>query len=261
MSQPINLRNPAILAAMAGITDGAFAQREAQTGAGGVTIGGFNIDKKSWLAAQEIVKTGRKEFIVHPTKIKENIQSQINCIDVTCPIFINIRFTELEALQKLSEILSYRKQLRSLVLEINAHCRQSALVRVGAGEGLFNNLDLLEKAILIPQEYNIPVSVKLRACSTDLSSIIDQFHDWGTTVLHIDSYVPGHAGLDFKTLKKVVSTSQLPIIANNSVWDIQTARNVLNIGCYAFSIARPVKNDPGLVGRLGSYFVSETEVK
>ena len=147
------------------------------------------------MAAQEVVRTGRKEFLSHPAKINENILSQINCIDLTCPIFINIRFTDLEALQKLSEILSYNKQLRSVVLEINAHCRQSALVRIGAGEGLLKNLDLLEKAILIPQEYNIPVSVKLRACSTDLSVMIDQLHDWGTP--YPDRAGPKHDAASF----------------------------------------------------------------
>ncbi len=257
MLHQIKLRNPAILAAMAGKTDGSFAQRVAQLGAGGVTIGGFNIDKNTWMAAQKVVKTGREEFIIPPDKINEYILFQLGLIEEPCPVFVNIRITETDALSKLCQLICKNEHKTSIVLEVNVHCRQAALVKVGAGEGMLRNLALLKEVILIPQDYDIPVSVKLRASSTDLSMMIEQLHEWGTSFLHIDSYIPGCAGPDLKTLNTISNSSRIRIIANNSIWDIETAKTVLKMGCYAFSLARPVQNNPQIVGKLGSYFASK----
>ena len=76
---------------MAGITDGSFVKSFALEGIGAVSIGGYNIDPKTWNAAQKIASTGRKEFLIPLSTFSNYIQFQIDKIANNCPIFLNIR--------------------------------------------------------------------------------------------------------------------------------------------------------------------------
>jgi len=154
-----------ILAAMAGITDGSFANEVAINGADGVTIGGFNCHTSTFEAAVRINERGREEFIITPQELAEHIPNEINKISVNLPVIINLRFSDPHSKWMKGLLESLRSLDKNIIIELNSHCRQPEITECGGGESLLKRLESLENGIRVGKQYEFPISVKIRSSS------------------------------------------------------------------------------------------------
>ncbi|MHA1228953.1 MAG: hypothetical protein ACTSPV_19740, partial [Candidatus Hodarchaeales archaeon] len=115
-------RNPSMLSAMAGITDGDFANYCLKEGkAGYVTIGGYSIGKKMIEASNQIMNRGRNEFEVKYNKEINVLSREIVKIFNPSCLFVNLRLNRFEDAKRLADQLSKEHCGSEPIIEINAH--------------------------------------------------------------------------------------------------------------------------------------------
>ena len=127
------VRTPIALASMAGIVDAAYVL-ERQENVGLAFIGGYSIDAPTMDAARKIASGGdRKEFL--PDDPVEELKKQIELLKPSLVIpAINLRGSTPQAFAALAKELG-----DGVVYEIDAHCRQPAMIAAGCGEYYLKN--------------------------------------------------------------------------------------------------------------------------
>ncbi|MFX0122770.1 MAG: hypothetical protein ACFFAE_03975 [Candidatus Hodarchaeota archaeon] len=249
-----NFRNPSILAAMAGITDGDFAKHcIIEGGAGMVTIGGYPIGKEMIKASFKVAQRGRDEFILHVGKESEEILREANKIPDFSRLIVNLRLNNPKEARKFVQSFDDFTSEKP-ILEVNAHCRQSEIFHLGGGQGLLQRIDVLSDIIKIIQSKNFKISLKIRGNAIDPDSLIPHINEWQTDFLHIDSYKKGIIGTDLALLEKYTHEINIPIIGNNSVVDIASAQLILKTGVEYFSVARAAKSNPSIFRSILKHF-------
>ena len=237
-------KNPSVLAAMAGITNGEFAKNcLINGGAGRVTIGGYPIGKEMITASVKVAQRGRREFILNLGKEADEIAREANKISFFSRLIINIRVcssTEtIKFAQEFSDLLEERP-----IIEINAHCRQDEIVQEGGGQGLLQRLKVLTKIIEALQYNDFKISLKIRGNAINSELLIPKVNRWSLDFLHIDSYRTGEKGTDLTLLKHYARNINSSLIGNNSVIDSKSAQSVLRTGAKSFSVARAARENP-----------------
>lgn len=222
------VRTPLALASMAGIVDAAYV-RERAGHVGLAFIGGYSIDAATLDAARAIAADGpRKEFIFDDPVTE--LRRQIGLLsDGDVIPGINIRGSRPESYTALARDLG-----DSAVYEIDAHCRQPAMVAAGCGEYYLKNPRELCAAIRALKKENVTVSVKIRAGVADDDRLLAQ-SCWkaGADILHVDLM-----DLGFARLRQIRNSCPLMIIANNSINTFDRMREMLSHGADIVSLAR-----------------------
>jgi TIM-barrel protein len=241
----MGVKNPSMLAAMSGITNGDFSGYCLDKGSAGfVTIGGYSIGKKMISATIKSSKRGRNEFILKLGEEAREIFKETSKISKISNVFINLRLDNIHDAKKFSSYLTDLLGKNQPILEINAHCRQMEIIRNGGGQNLLRRVTTLEEIIKIIQSKDFKVSLKIRGNAVSSASLIPNIKRWQLDFLHIDSYREGIKGTDLKLLNCYTKALDVTIIGNNSVIDLQSARAILGTGAEYFSIARAAKKDP-----------------
>ena len=221
---------------MAGITDAKFAIKLIPYGFDTVTIGGYNTDNESIEACEKIIARGRKEFNYPKDEIYSVIENEVNTIkdnfDVT--VSANLRGTTPDPLIEISKIPNLD------IIEINCHCRQEELVRVGCGQSMLQRPDLEDYIKEVVKKSQSKVSMKMRANveGVDNLEIAKLAEDCGVDYLHIDAMKRGVRDADFDLINKISNETNIFIIGNNSINSIAQAEKMLNAGANGISIAR-----------------------
>lgn len=229
---PIFLKNLLIQSAMAGWSDGRFCRAAAEAGAAMVTLGGYNADGPTHRAGLHVGKK-RREFPIRPSALPEHIRKEADVARADgVAICVNLRFAAPRELAKLCRRLVGTVD----VIELNAHCRQQEFVEVGAGEGLLSRPGVLARAVSASSRY-LPTLVKARAMCIP-PGLPSQLEDSGALALHLDLMKPGHPGPDIRLLRQTTSSTDLPIIGNNSVTDEESFLRMLSNGATMASMAR-----------------------
>jgi TIM-barrel protein len=224
---------------MAGITDSQFVKLLIPYGFDMVTIGGYNVDKKTIKAGNEIIKRGRKEFRIDKEEIINHIENEVNEIkkEFNVSVSVNLRSTTLDPIIEISKI----KNLD--VIELNAHCRQKELNNINCGQSMMRNPEYFEEFLKeLNKKSKSKTSVKIRANvegvdTLKISKIIDELN---TNFLHVDCMKPGHPYGDLEIIKKIKKNTNTFIIGNNSIKDIESSKNMLSAGASGISIARAI---------------------
>ncbi|PKG32559.1 methanogenesis marker 9 domain-containing protein [Methanoregula sp.] len=222
------VRTPVAVASMAGIVDADYLlARKDHIGLG--FIGGYSIDAPTIEAAKVVAADdGRKEFITEDpiTELKAQIarMGESNVI-----LGINLRGSSSESFSRVAHALGDK-----VVYEIDAHCRQPALVAAGCGEYYLKNTGKLSAAIRALKEENVTVSVKIRAgVAEDDRALAELIWAAGADILHIDL-------MDFGTakLRQIRNSCPLIIIANNGITTFERMKDMLSHGADMVSVAR-----------------------
>ena len=229
----LKLRHPSVLAAMAGRNNGEFCKRIGDLGVGMVTIGGVSADEKTMEASREMVLRGRQEFLFDDVDdfLEENIVKAQESKALVC---VNIRSASLEGYVTASEIIADF----DAVVEINAHCRQEEIVKIGAGQSLLHNLQRLRAIVDTLREIGIAPVVKFRGNVTSEREMLEKIQP---DAIHIDAYKEGEKGFDFTVFEKITDFDCFKI-GNNSVNTPEVALKVLEL-CDAFSFAQIAWNE------------------
>ncbi len=238
----LSFKNPIALAPMGGITDSRFANEFAKD-AGLVILGGYNLDAATNLAASEMAKRGRKEFVSdEPLKLIEN---ELGSVKTESVVAINVRSSTLEPLIEAARMAKNA----NAIIEIDAHCRQPEMTRIGVGEALLRDLSKLQDTIRKVKATGAIVSVKVRANVVDNIKMAKAIEDAGADILHVDAMKKG-SGADMETIRKIRDAIRLLLIGNNSVTDFDTAKEMFTRGADMVSVGRGVMEDPSLISSL-----------
>jgi len=235
--------NPVALASMAGITGSEFAQRFAES-AGLLVIGGYNMDAETNKAAQRMEERGRKEFVSdNPPELLEN---ELTALDgVKSSILVSVRAASVKGY--LEAALIAKKH--GAGIEIDAHCRQPEMTELGVGEALLHDPSRLRKLVWSVKRTGVVVSVKTRANIVDDTELAKSLEEAGADIIHVDAMRPG-AGHDPGVIRRVRNATGLFIIGNNSVTDLESAKDLFGRGADMVSLARAVLKNPDTIQRL-----------
>lgn len=238
----LSFKNPIALAPMGGITDSRFANEFAKD-AGLVILGGYNLDAATNLAASEMAKRGRKEFVSdEPLKLIEN---ELGSVKTESVVAINVRSSTLEPLIEAARMAKNA----NAIIEIDAHCRQPEMTRIGVGEVLLRDLSKLQDTIRKVKATGAIVSVKVRTNVVDNIKMAKAIEDAGADILHVDAMKKG-SGADMETIRKIRDATRLLLIGNNSVTDFDSAKEMFTRGADMVSVGRGVMEDPSLISSL-----------
>ncbi|CDG64316.1 MAG: hypothetical protein PWQ15_218 [Methanobacterium sp.] len=222
---------------MAGITDGAFCRRMTTLGFDMVTLGGYNSDSATINAGQEILSRGRPEFDLEVGELMAHLEKQARMIkdEWDGMVSVNLRATTPQPIIAVSQLKNVD------VVEINAHCRQPEITSLGCGQAIMENIPHLEKFTReVVQKAKSKVSVKIRANvpGVDVLEVAQAIDRAGANFLHVDAMYPGVDTADYDTVHDICQETDLFIIGNNSIRDIESARKMLASGADGISIAR-----------------------
>lgn len=238
----LSLKNPIALAPMGGITNSHFADQFAKD-AGLVILGGYNLDAATNQAASEMVKRGREEFISDkPLKLIDN---ELRSIKTDSLVAVNVRSSSQEPLIEAARIIKDS----NAILEIDAHCRQPEMTKIGVGEALLHDLPKLQDIIRKVKATGAIVSVKVRANVIDNKKMAKAIEDAGADILHVDAMKKG-SGADMEVIRNIRDVTRLLLIGNNSVTDFETAKEMFTRGADIVSVGRGVIEDPSLITTL-----------
>lgn len=239
------VKTPIALASMAGIVDAAYVL-ERQENVGLAFMGGYSIDAPTMVAARKIAAGGdRKEFLYdHPVA---ELRKQIEELKPSHVIpGINLRGSTPEAFANLAKELG-----DGVVYEIDAHCRQPAMIEAGCGEFYLKNIKNLCAAIRALKAEKVTVSVKIRAGVTqDDRQVAMACRKAGADILHVDLMDFGSA-----KLRQIRNACPLVIIANNTINTFDRMREMLSHGADIISLARhaDVRTLSGLDAAIARY--------
>lgn len=222
------VRTPVVLASMAGIVDARFAL-ERQDHIGIAFIGGYAIDNATMAAARTIALPGERKEFLYDNPVTE-LKGQIDLMAKSEVIpGINLRGNSADAFGNLARALG-----DGIIYEIDAHCRQPAMIAAGSGEFYLHHPDRLVEVIRALKAERVTVSVKMRAgVATDDRILAEQLWKAGADILHVDL-------MDFGTakLRQIRNACPLMIIANNSITTFDRMKDMLSHGADMVSIAR-----------------------
>ncbi len=218
---------PIAISSMAGMTDGAYIrERAGHIGIG--FIGGYAIDEPTIAAARELSHQGREEFLPHDPVAE--IAAQVALVQANGVIpGINIRAAHVDSL------VSLVKEVGDFpIYEIDAHCRQQAMIDAGCGEYLLTNPQKLLSYVQALKITGVTVSVKIRAgvAHNDIE-LVHLLWKAGADIIHVDLMDFGHL-----RLRDMRNCSPVFLIANNGVTDFEKAKELFAHGADMVSLAR-----------------------
>lgn len=226
---------------MAGITDGKFCRKIANQGFDMVTIGGYNLDKKTIKAAREIIQRGRPEFDIKEENILSSIKNEAALIKNSWNgiVSANLRSTSPEKIVQISKLPEID------VVEINAHCRQPEITGIGCGQALLYNLEILydyTKKVVKNAESKVSVKIRANVKNVDDIEVSKVIQEAGADFLHVDAMKPGYNYADYDIIKSIKENTEIFLIGNNSLRDLESARKMISAGADGISIARAAMN-------------------
>ncbi len=126
-----------------------------------------------------------------------------------------------------------------MVYEIDAHCRQPAMLKIGCGEYLLRHPAKLVEIVRALKAEDVTVSVKIRAgIAADDAALARTVWKAGADILHVDLMDFGH-----NKVRQIRNASPpLTLIANNSITTFDKAMDAFSHGADLVSLAR--KSDP-----------------
>ncbi len=225
------VKTPVAIASMAGIVDAAYVlERAAHVGA--AFIGGYSIDGPTLEASRQMAQEGRKEFLYDDPL--ETLEREIDVLKQSDVVMgINLRGSTPAAYAEVAGAFGDR-----VVYEIDAHCRQPAMLEAGCGEYLLEHPAKLVEIIRALKSANVTVSVKIRAgVAADDRDLARTVWKAGADILHVDLMDYGH-----NKVRQLRNASPLMLIANNSINTFDRAMDAFSHGADLVSLGR--KSDP-----------------
>ncbi|HQD25982.1 MULTISPECIES: methanogenesis marker 9 domain-containing protein [Methanoculleus] len=224
------VKTPVAIASMAGIVDAAYVlERAAHVGV--AFIGGYSIDAPTLEASRKMAAEGRKEFLYDDPI--EALEQEVNALKQSDVVTgLNLRGSTPAAYAEVAA--AFEDQV---VYEIDAHCRQPAMLEAGCGEYLLKNPAKLVEIIRALKAEDVTVSVKMRAGVANDADLARTVWKAGADILHVDLMDFGHV-----RLRQIRNASPLMLIANNSINTFDRAMNAFSHGADLVSLAR--QSDP-----------------
>ena len=234
----INLKNPLILAPMAGVTTSTFRRICMRFGAS--------------LVVTEMISD--KGLIYHNQKTLDMLKIK----DDEHPISVQLFGSSAETITEALAIVL--KETTPDMIDINMGCPVNKVVKSGAGSSLLENVDKIKDIVSsLKKNTTLPISIKIRAgfdhqhinCD-EVASVatlagVDMITIHGRT--RSDLY-RGNVNLDY--IKMVRDNSTAFVVGNGDIKTADDVRRMLDLGCDAVMIGRSALGNPWIFKKLGA---------
>jgi tRNA-dihydrouridine synthase B len=222
------VRTPIAIASMAGIVDAGYVLKRADH-IGMAFIGGYSVDPTTMNAAKTIAAEGNRKEFLYDNPVEE-LEKQMALLEKSPVVSgLNLRGSTPESYAAIAGTLGEK-----VIYEIDAHCRQPAMVAAGCGEHYLKEPADLMAVVKALKSEEVTVSVKIRAgVAADDRLLAKKLWESGADILHVDL-------MDFgsQKIRQIRNSCPLILIANNSINTFERMREMLSHGADMISVAR-----------------------
>lgn len=238
----VEIKNPFVLAPMAGVTDLPFRKLCKEQGAG--------------LICTEMVSAKAISFHNRNTEALMEIDPSEH------PVSLQLFGSEP---QLMAEVAKSIEEKPFDILDINMGCPVPKVVNNGEGSALLKNPDLIRQIVTaVSRAVQKPVTVKMRigfeGYPVDPVEIAKLMEDSGAAAIAVhgrtrQQYYSGHA--DWETIRRIKEAVSVPVIGNGDVDSPEKAESLLKeTGCDAVMIGRAVRGNPWIFREMNHYFLA-----
>lgn len=244
----VEIKNPIILAPMAGISDSAFRRIAKEMGAG-LVVAEMVSDKAIYFGSKKTID------MLYMKEEERPISQQIFGSDVNSFVYA-AKFIE--------------ENMHPDIIDINMGCPvPKVAARAQAGSALLKNPDKVYEIVsAVVKSVNVPVTVKIRSGwdadsinAVEIAKIVEKAGASAITV-HPRTRAQGYSGqADWNIIKDVKQAVKIPVIGNGDVKSCYDAVEMLNITkCDAVMIGRGLIGNPWLIRECIDY-INGDEIK
>lgn len=231
----VEIKNPIVLAPMAGITDSAFRRIAKEFGAG-LVVAEMVSDKAIFYGSQKTID------MLYMTEDERPISQQIFGSDKESFVYA-AKYIE--------------ENMHPDIIDINMGCPVPKVAqKAQAGSALLKNPDKVYEIVkAVVEAVNVPVTVKIRSGwdensinAVEIAKICEKAGASAITV-HPRTRAQGYSGLaNWDIIKQVKENVSIPVIGNGDVkTGLDAKRMLLETGCDAVMIGRGLLGNPWLV--------------
>lgn len=244
----VEIKNPIILAPMAGISDSAFRRIAKEMGAG-LVVAEMVSDKAIYFGSKKTID------MLYMKEEERPISQQIFGSDVNSFVYA-AKFIE--------------QNMHPDIIDINMGCPvPKVAARAQAGSALLKNPDKVYEIVsAVVKSVNVPVTVKIRSGwdadsinAVEIAKIVEKAGASAITV-HPRTRAQGYSGqADWNIIKDVKQAVKIPVIGNGDIKSCYDAVEMLNITkCDAVMIGRGLIGNPWLIRECIDY-INGDEIK
>ncbi|MGB4612955.1 MAG: tRNA dihydrouridine synthase DusB [Erysipelotrichaceae bacterium] len=243
----VEIKNPVVIAPMAGVSNSAFRTICFEFGAG--------------LVYSEMISD--KAIHYRSKKTLEMIRMFENEHPLSMQIFGSSKSTMVEAAKYIEANTDCD------IIDINMGCPVTKIIKSNAGSALMKDIDkAVDIAKSVVEAVNLPVTVKMRLGWTketiNCIELSKRLEEVGVKAIAIHARTKGQmyeGEPDFSWVKKVKESVNIPVLANGNINSVEKAKEVMEYtGCDGVMIGRAAIGDPFFIKELVSYYNKE-EVK
>ena len=243
----VEIKNPVVIAPMAGVSNSAFRTICFEFGAG--------------LVYSEMISD--KAIHYRSKKTLEMIRMFENEHPLSMQIFGSSKSTMVEAAKYIEANTDCD------IIDINMGCPVTKIIKSNAGSALMKDIDkAVDIAKSVVESVNLPVTVKMRLGWTketiNCVELSKKLEEVGVKAIAVHGRTKGQmyeGEPDFSWVKKVKESVNIPVLANGNINSVEKAKEVMEYtGCDGVMIGRAAIGDPFFIKELVSYYNKE-EVK
>jgi len=244
----IEIKEPLILAPLAGITNLPFREICKKQGAGLVC--------SEMISSNGLVYNSEKTFNL----LKSSEYEQ--------PLSIQIFGYDPDIMADAAKIIE--ENSKAQILDINMGCSVKKILKSNSGSALMKDPERVEKIFnKIKKTINLPLTVKIRSgwdnSGNDaiLISKIAQNCGLDAVAIHPRTAKQGFSGeADWELIKKIKKNTDIPVIGNGDIKTFEDALNMLNqTNCDAVMIGRAAISNPFIFKEINQALKGETPSK
>jgi tRNA-dihydrouridine synthase B len=239
---PYQIKQPTVLAPMAGVTDQPFRKLCKAQGAGFVVSEMVTSDTRLW-------KTNKSRW-------------RLNHEGEAEPISVQIAGGEAEMLAHAAQ---QNVAIGAQIIDINMGCPAKKVCNRAAGSALMKDEALVREILTsVVQAVDVPVTLKIRTgwCSQSKNAltIARMAEDLGIQLLAIHGRTrdEGYKGdAEYHTIAQVKQALSIPVLANGDIDSPQKAQQVVSdTGVDGVMIGRAAQGNPWIFNRINHYLAS-----
>jgi putative TIM-barrel protein, nifR3 family len=243
----IEIKNPIVIAPMAGISNSAFRSIALEFGAGLVCT--------EMISDKAIVYKNKKTLDMTYMEEKEH------------PLSMQLFGNEIESMVEAALYLD--QQTACDIIDINMGCPVTKIVKAGSGSALMKNPERAYEIVkAITSRVKKPVTVKIRSGwdknNINAVAVAKGLEAAGASMIAVHARTRSQmyeGKADWGIIKDVVDAVSVPVVGNG---DIKTKEDALRMqeetGCIGVMIGRAVFGNPWLIKELSSSYEGKKEI-